>query len=81
MEVYRQETQEIVNRFVRRRISLPECVALLGSAFKTLIPTLRLKDLPTLRVVMLANSQRVTEELECRQVHQDVRTERASMTN
>jgi hypothetical protein len=32
MEVYKRETQEVIKRFLARRLSFPECIAALDAA-------------------------------------------------
>jgi len=63
MELYKQETREIINRFLLHRLSFPDCISALDSALAELIPRLRPEDLPTLREVMLANNERVMKEM------------------
>ena len=66
MEVYKSETKELINRFLRHQLSFPDCVSALDSALAGLIPRLRAEDLPILREVMLANNERVMKEMERR---------------
>jgi hypothetical protein len=66
MEVYERETEEVIRRFLARRISFPECIAALDAALAGLIPTLTGEQLPRLRVVMLANNEIVMKEMERR---------------
>ena len=63
MELYKQETRKLINRFLLRQLSFPECISALDSALAELIPRLRPEDLPTLREVMLANNERVMKEM------------------
>jgi hypothetical protein len=66
MEVYERETEEVIRRFLDRRISFPDCIAALDAALAGLIPTLTGKQIPRLRVVMLANNEIVMKEMERR---------------
>jgi len=66
MEAYRSETREVVEQFLRRRIGFPECISALDAALARFVPKLTKEELPSLRVLMLANNQRVMEEMERR---------------
>jgi hypothetical protein len=66
MEVYERETQEIIKRFLARRISFPECIAALDAALSGLIPRLTGEELLRLRIVTLANNEIVMKEMERR---------------
>ncbi len=67
MEVYKRETQEIVNRFLHHRLKFPDCIAALDAALTGLVPKLKPEQLPELRAVMLANNARVMTEMEKRE--------------
>jgi hypothetical protein len=67
MEVYKRETQEIVNRFLGHRLTFPDCIAALDAALTGLVPKLKPDQLPELRAVMLANNARVMTEMERRE--------------
>jgi len=66
MEAYRAETRKIVRRFLNHRLSFPNCIAALDAALADLIPRLQSKDIPALRVEMLANNEVVMKEMERR---------------
>jgi hypothetical protein len=66
MEAYKRETNELINRFLLRRLSFPECISALDSALAGLIPRLRPEDLPALRELIMANNERVMKEMERR---------------
>jgi hypothetical protein len=66
MEVYERETEEIIKRFLDRRLSFPDCIAALDAALVRLIPTLTGEQIARLRTVMLANNQIVMKEMERR---------------
>ena len=66
MKAYKSETKQVVNRFLRRQLSFPKCIAALDAALAKLIPRLRPEDLDALRAVMLANNERVMKEMERR---------------
>jgi hypothetical protein len=38
MEVYKQETREVIRRFLARRLSFPDCIAALDAALAGLVP-------------------------------------------
>ena len=63
MEVYERETAKVIRRFLPRRISFPECIAALDAALAGLIPRLTGKQIPQLRIVMLANNEIVMKEM------------------
>jgi hypothetical protein len=67
MEVYKRETQEIVNRFLGHRLTFPDCIAALDAALAGLVPKLKPYQLPELRAVMLVNNARVMTEMEKRE--------------
>lgn len=66
MEVYKSETQEVLRRFLARRLSFPDCIAALDAALAGLLPRLRAEELPALRELMLANNAVVMNEMERR---------------
>jgi hypothetical protein len=66
MEVYKSETRDIVRRFLARKLSFSECIAALDAAFARLMPRLQSKDIPALRIEMLANNEAVMKEMERR---------------
>jgi hypothetical protein len=66
MDVYERETQEIIKRFLHRRLNFAECIAALDAALAGLIPTLTGEQIPRVRAVMLANNETVMKEMERR---------------
>jgi hypothetical protein len=66
MEVYKSETEEVLSRFLGRRLSFPACIAALDAALAGLLPRLRADELPALRELMLANNAIVMKEMERR---------------
>ena len=68
MEVYRSETRELVERFLRHRISFPECITALDAALAGLVPRLTTDQIARLRAIMLANNGTVMGEMEKRWV-------------
>jgi hypothetical protein len=66
MEVYKQETREIVGRFLLGHLSFPNCIAALDAALAGLLPRLQPGQLDGVRAVMLANNSNVMEEMERR---------------
>ena len=64
--MYERETQEVMNRFLERRLSFPECIAALDAALAGLIPTLTGLEIPRLRAIMLANNETVMKEMDRR---------------
>lgn len=67
MEVYKAETREVLHRFLGHRLRFPDCIAALDAALAGLIPKLAPEQLPELRAVMLANNDRLMEEMERRE--------------
>ena len=66
MEEYKNETREVVNRFLRHQLSFPECIAALDAALAKFIPRMPTDQLDALRAVMLANNEVVMKEMERR---------------
>jgi hypothetical protein len=64
--VYKQEAKIVVNRFLRNRISFPQCIAALDAALAGLIPRLTAEQIAPLREIMLANNETVMKEMEKR---------------
>jgi len=63
VEVYKSETQEVLNRFLGHRLRFPACIAALDAALAGVIPKLTSAQLPELRAVMLANNECVMKEV------------------
>ena len=73
MDVYENETREVIRRFLDRRISFPDCIAMLDAALSSLIQrpqtaTAMVKrsgslDLAEIRAIMLANNDVVMDEM------------------
>jgi hypothetical protein len=66
MEVYERATQDVIKRFLDRRLSFPDCIAALDAALAGLIPRLTNEHLADLRAVMLDNNETVMKEMERR---------------
>lgn len=62
-QTFRRETGGIVNRFLLHQLSFPYCVESLDAAHSRLLPRLTPSDMEALRVLMLANNERVMEEM------------------
>jgi hypothetical protein len=67
MEAYKKRTHEVVDRFLRRELSFPECIAALDAALMKLLRKLDTEELPALRAVMLASNARIMKEMERRE--------------
>jgi hypothetical protein len=63
VEIYKRETQEVVRRFLLRRVSFSECVAALDAALAGLLPKLTPEQFDEVRAVMLSNNDRVMDEM------------------
>ena len=66
MDVYENETREVIERFLGRRISFPGCITALDAALDGLILPLTGEQIVPLRRVMLANNTVVMKEMERR---------------
>ena len=66
MEVYRRETIEIVWRFLRHRLTFPQCIDLLDAQLAAVELTATAEELPVLRALVLANNEVVMLEMERR---------------
>jgi hypothetical protein len=66
MEAYERETQNVVERFLGHTLSFSDCIAALDAALADLIPRLTGEQIARLRIVMLANNEIVTKEMERR---------------
>lgn len=66
MEVFKNETSEILRRFMGGRLNFPQCIAALDAALSGLISTSKDKQTEELRAVMLANNETVMTEMERR---------------
>ena len=74
MEVFKAETREVLSRFLRRRLSFPDCIAALDAALAGVLPRLQPSELPALREVMLANNDIVMKEMERREQSRKAQT-------
>jgi hypothetical protein len=61
MEVYRNETREILNRFFEGCIGRAECIDALDYALLAAIPDLSPADLPAVQAILIENSRRMAE--------------------
>ena len=66
MEVYKNETQEVLDRFLDHRLNIPDGIEALDAALARLILRMKVEQLPELRVVILANNARLMKEMERR---------------
>jgi len=66
MEVYRQETRQIVDRFLHYRLSFPKCIAALDAALSGVLPELTAEQIAPLRAIALTNNKTVMAEMERR---------------
>ena len=63
MEVYKQETKEVVRRFRSHQLSFPHTIAALDAALAGVLPKLKPEQLDEVRAVMLAANATVMEEM------------------
>ena len=66
MERNKRETREIVQRFLLRRLSFPNCIAALDASLARLTPRLTGEQTAALRALMLANNEIIMKEMERR---------------
>ena len=66
VDTYRRETRKVIDRFLERGLSFPECIAALDAALADFIPRMPPDQLPALRALMLANNEIVMKEMERR---------------
>jgi len=63
VDAYRRETKSLVTRFLHNKLSFESCIYSLDAALLRLIARMKAKQLNELRSVMLANNDRVMEEM------------------
>jgi len=63
VEVYERETKDVIRRFLSRKLTFPACIAALDAALAGLSPHVQPAQLNELRALMLANNNRVMEEM------------------
>ena len=66
VRAYERKTREILSRFVCHRLTFPECISALDAELSNLLLRIAEKEIPRLRVMLLANLARVHIELERR---------------
>ena len=66
MEVYKNETREVIKRFLDQRLNYRDCTCSLDAALAALIPRLQCEELPVLRELMSFNREMVSAELKRR---------------
>jgi hypothetical protein len=67
MEAYKKQTQKVVERFLNRKLTFPECISALDAALARFIRRMAQEELPALRAVLLANNEKVMREMEKRE--------------
>jgi hypothetical protein len=78
MEVYKSESQKILQQFFDGQISGAECIAAMDAAIIGLASRMDPADLPILKELMLRNNERVIEEANRRTRNRRVGREVAS---
>jgi hypothetical protein len=66
MQVYKNETREVIKRFLDHRLSYRECICSLDAALAALIPRLQCEELPVLQELMSFDREIVMAELKRR---------------
>ncbi len=64
MEVYKRETQRVIQMFLNHEITFNECLSALDVALGALLPTLRVEQRASLHDLILANEEIVMRERE-----------------
>jgi hypothetical protein len=67
VEVYTQETKEVIRRFRTHQLSFPNTIAALDAALAGVLPKLKPGQLDEVRATMLAANATVMEEMAQRQ--------------
>ena len=62
-EVYKQETREILRRFLEQRMSYSECIAALDAALVGIVLRVDAADLPAVRGILVSNGNIVKAAL------------------
>jgi hypothetical protein len=63
VEVYKQETREIIRRFLLHQLNFPNTIAALDAALAGVLPRLKPGQLDEVRTVMLTNNEKVMAEM------------------
>jgi len=63
VEAYRQQTKSLVERFTKNQLPFDACIYSLDAALVRFIARMKPRQLAELRAVMLANNERVMEEM------------------
>jgi hypothetical protein len=63
MEVYRRETEEILQRFLKGRITSRECMVGLDVAFAAAMPLISNEQMESARQIFFANMEAVQKEI------------------
>ena len=66
VEVYRSQTERIIRRFLRYRLTAPDCLAALDASLSRLAPKVPPGELDDLQSVRLAGNNKVSTEMERR---------------
>ena len=68
VDVYRRETAEILNRFLRKRLTFSECIAALDSALADATRRATHEQTVSLRILASANIEIVRKEMDRREM-------------
>ena len=63
MEVYERETKDVIRRFLGHKLTFSACIAALDASLSRLIPEMQRAQLYELRDIMLANNEKVMNEM------------------
>lgn len=66
IEVYRSQSERVIRRFLRYRLTAPDCLAALDANLNRLAPKVGPEDLEALQSVKVAGKRTVTTEMERR---------------
>jgi hypothetical protein len=68
VNLYKKETEAVVNRFLQHQLSFPDCIAALDSALFRVVSRMQPEDLGAIRTMMLTNNDTVMTEMEQRPI-------------
>jgi len=66
LETYRRETEEIINLFLKHKLTFPECIAALDEALAEAMRRATQKQIVCLQILISANNEIVRKEMDRR---------------
>jgi hypothetical protein len=71
VEAYERRTREVIELFLNRSVSFPECIEALDAALGKLITKVKGKEFLTVTALAMANNETVMKEMERRGLSSD----------